>query len=252
MTESDERRHDRRRLHGQGACHGLCGDADVLLAGAGHPAPQGRRRRHRRHGRDGPRPLRLRGGLVATGAPWSPGPTSTSSTSARPTTSTPRSPSPRPKAGKHIICEKPLARTVEEATAMARRRRGGRRHPHGRLQLPPHARRGAGQEVHRRGPHRRHPELPRHLSAGLVRRSRWPAVLALPEEDRRLGLGRRHRHPRRRPRALSGRRDRRGQRDDHHLQQDPAPPAGRRRQAGRGREAPATPSAARSMSTTRC
>ena len=70
------------------------------------------------------------------------------------------------------------------------------------------------QEVHRGGPHRHDPELPRHLSAGLVGRPGLAALLALPEEDRRLRLDRRHRHPCRRPGPLSRRRDRRGQRAD--------------------------------------
>ena len=84
------------------------------------------------------------------------------------------------------------------------------------------------QEIHRRGPHRKDPELPRHLSAGLVGRSGLAAVLALPEEDRGLRRDRRYRHPCRRSRALSCRRDRRGERAGPHLHQDAAGAAGRR------------------------
>lgn len=41
------------------------------------------------------------------------------------------------KAGKHILCEKPLARTGAEARTHARCGRGGSRHAHGRVQLSP-------------------------------------------------------------------------------------------------------------------
>ena len=53
MCQDTERGHDRRRLHGQGPRARLRGDADVLLAGAGHPGPQGRGRRDRRTRRGG-------------------------------------------------------------------------------------------------------------------------------------------------------------------------------------------------------
>ena len=104
----------------------------------------------------------------------------------------------------------PEARTMLDAV------KGGH-HPHGRFQLSPHPRGRAGPEAHRRGPHRQYPLFPRHLPAGLVGRSGLPAVLAVPEERRRLGRGRRHRHPRHRLRALSGRRNRRRQRHGQDL-----------------------------------
>ena len=81
-----------------------------------------------------------------------------------------------------------------------------------------------------------HPQLPRHLPAGLVGRPRLPALVALPEEDCRIGRGRRHRHPCRRHGALPRRPHLRGQRDDPDLYQDAPRPVWRRRQARRLRE----------------
>ena len=64
------------------------------------------------------RELGLRIGTRPTGGSWSTRRTSTSSTSPAPTTRTPRSRSPPRKAGKMVMCEKPLGRTAAEAEAM--------------------------------------------------------------------------------------------------------------------------------------
>ena len=71
-------------------------------------------------------------------------------------------------------------------------------------------RRSRWRPLHPGGPDRPHPELPRHLSAGLVGRPGRPALLALPEEDCRLRRGRRYRHARCRHGPLSCRRNRCG------------------------------------------
>ena len=56
------------------------------------------------------------------------------------------------KAGKMVLCEKPLGRTAAEAKADGRRGRVGRRPQHGLVQLPPGAGRRAAQAASRRRP----------------------------------------------------------------------------------------------------
>jgi predicted dehydrogenase len=59
----------------------------------------------------------------------------------------------RRPAGKMVMCEKPLGRNAESAEDGGRRREG-RRAQHGLVQLPPRARRDAGQAADRRRPPR--------------------------------------------------------------------------------------------------
>jgi hypothetical protein len=105
-----------------------------------------RGRCHRRScRRRSPPPLRLRRSLQLIGAPSSPGPISTWSTSAPRTTSTPRSPSPPQRQASTSSAKSPWPAPWKRP-APWRGREEIRDHPHGRLQLPPHARRGLGQE----------------------------------------------------------------------------------------------------------
>ena len=70
-------------------------------------------------------------------------------------------------AGKMVMCEKPLGRTAAESPEDGRCRREGQRCQHGLVQLPPRARRDAGQATDRRRQARQDLPLPRQVPAGL-------------------------------------------------------------------------------------
>ena len=71
------------------------------------------------------------------------------------------------KAGKMVMCEKPLGRNAAEARGDGGGRRSGRRAQHGLVQLPARPRGHAGEAVDRRGPAGPHLPLPRQIPAGL-------------------------------------------------------------------------------------
>ena len=84
------------------------------------------------------------------------------------------------------------------------------RDPHAVPQLPARTGGAARPAVRRRWQARPHPPLPRHVPAGLDRRSGLPAGVAPAEGARGLGSAGRHRVALDRPGALPGRRDRGG------------------------------------------
>ena len=100
------------------------------------------------------------------------------------------------KAGKMILCEKPLARDAKEALQMVRGGREGGRRQHRLVQLPPHPGRHPRQADRRSREARKDLPLPRQLPAGLDDQSGRAAGrrghLAARREGRRL---RRHRRP---------------------------------------------------------
>ena len=92
------------------------------------------------------------------------------------------------EAGKHVLCEKPLANDTAEAEAMVDRPR--RHHPGPgsgpRLHLPPRAGAGPGQAVRRRRAPGQHPPGEGRVSAGLAGGRRGTDELATTEGDGRL------------------------------------------------------------------
>ncbi len=155
------------------------------------------------------------------------------------------------EAGKHIICEKPLARGGEEAKTMLDAvKKAGVIH-----MVAFNYRRTPAVALARKyiedGRNRHDTELSRHLSAGLVGRSGLASLLALPEEDRRLRLDWRHRHACGRPRPLPCRRNRRGERADADLHTRRGPSSRGASTSWAPLRSPPTPSVARSTWTTR-
>ena len=143
------------------------------------------------------------------------------------------------KAGKMVMCEKPLGRNAAEARGDGRRGRGGRRAEHGLVQLPPRAGRHAGQAADRRGEARAHLPLPREVPAGLDDLARPAAGRRRAVAARRRGRRqRRHRRSARalhRHRAVAERSDRRSHRDDRDVHQGAQAQPDRQGRAGRHR-----------------
>ena len=71
------------------------------------------------------------------------------------------------KAGKMVLCEKPLARTAAEAKPMVDAVENAKVREHGLVQLPPCARRGAVEAAHRRRPAGQDLPLSREVPSGL-------------------------------------------------------------------------------------
>ena len=71
------------------------------------------------------------------------------------------------KAGKMVLCEKPLGRTAAEAKAMVEAVEVGQRAQHGLVQLPPRAGCRPAEAAARRRTFRPHLSLPLKIPAGL-------------------------------------------------------------------------------------
>ena len=154
-------------------------------------------------------------------------------------------------AGKHVLCEKPLANTVAEAEAMTAAAEQAAQHGV-RAMVGFTYRRVPAIALARRlvagGPDRRDPARAGAVPPGLDRRPRGAAVLAAGQGQGGLGRARRHRRAHHRPDPAHHRRaDHRGLRPARDVRQGAA---------GRDRATPASParpapSADRSPSTTR-
>ena len=142
-------------------------------------------------------------------------------------------------AGKHVLCEKPLANTVAEARAMvaaAADGAGRRGAVDVRVQLPPGARGRADAPAGRRpGGSASIRHVRAVVPAGLDRRPAVPAGVAAAEGQGRLRRARRHRRAHHRPDPVRHRpADHRGQRADRDVRQGAAA-AGRVQRPGRRR-----------------
>ena len=106
------------------------------------------------------------------------------------------------EAGKHVLCEKPLANTVDEAAAMAdAAARAAARGVYAMVGFTYRRVPAAtfARELVTGGRHRRGAPGARRVPAGLARRRDRPARVAPAEGARRIGRARRHRRPRHRP-----------------------------------------------------
>ena len=114
------------------------------------------------------------------------------------------------EAGKHVLCEKPLANSVQEAEAMVRAAEASTGLAMVGLHLPPRPRHPAGPHARRGRPDRHGPARARAVPAGLDRRPAGAAVVAAGQAEGRLRGARRHRRAHRRPRPVRHRRVRHG------------------------------------------